>query len=244
MTTTGPVVDAPVLPDPSPPGVEHPLALRLAAVGVLVLWVGLVAATVVGGERSGTWQELRSDLLAGSVTEVSVSDGLGAGSRGYSVVEVTWRDGPLRRSAEVLQVSGPGAAARAVDSTEVSTVVRQPVPELVRGLDPGVRVTSAELSGGLELMGWRAPERLGGPFLLAWVATGVLVALVPRPRVATPAAWLWLVFGTAPVGSVAFLLLSGVLRRHAPAPGAGVDRRLTGGWALLLAVVGGSVLRG
>lgn len=61
----------------------------------------------------------------------------------------------------------------------------------------------------------------------------------PAPWRATSWAWIWLILGGGPLGSIAYLLLGGPLGLWRPRD---VNRRLTGGWAFLIALVlgGGS----
>lgn len=69
------------------------------------------------------------------------------------------------------------------------------------------------------------------------VATLFLVVNAPRPRWATRWAWFWLVMSPAlPVTAPVFLILSGPLHPTGT-PTASSGRRLTGGWAFLIAVV-------
>lgn len=92
--------------------------------------------------------------------------------------------------------------------------------------------------GGGRLFGWQTPNPLAlTALLLLLVGFGVLVS-GPAPWRATRWAWFWLLL--PPVGGIAFLLLSG------PTPGVPgprpPGRRLTGGWAFLLALPLAAVL--
>ena len=82
------------------------------------------------------------------------------------------------------------------------------------------------------MLGWRVPDPIGiVAFVLHFAGLGLLVT-GPQPWRATRWAWFWLLL--PPVGSIAFLLLSG------PTPGLPAPknprRRLSGGWALLLSL--------
>jgi hypothetical protein len=72
------------------------------------------------------------------------------------------------------------------------------------------------------------------------LATLLLLVREPQPWRATPWAWFWI--WTTPIGTPLYLLLSGPTPLL-PAP-RNPNRRLTGGWAFLLAFVLGSLLTG
>lgn len=84
-----------------------------------------------------------------------------------------------------------------------------------------------------DVFGWTAPGAFGAAAFWLLVAVIVVLAVEPEPWWATRCSWLWLVLAWPPVVGVALLLLSG------PTPGVQPprypDRRLTGGWAFLLA---------
>ena len=65
-----------------------------------------------------------------------------------------------------------------------------------------------------------------------WLAVLLLIVGGPEPWRATRWAWGWVVLLAGPLGSVAYLLLGGPLALLRPHAG---HRRLTGGWAFLLA---------
>ena len=98
---------------------------------------------------------------------------------------------------------------------------------------PDLTVTTSDESayGG---NGW-----LGVLGLAAWVWTILLVVTTPGPLRATRWAWFWLVGVLPPVGAITFLLLGGPTGLVPEREG---TRRLTGGWAFLLAFALNSVL--
>ncbi|MCI2237700.1 hypothetical protein MN205_04250 [Kineococcus sp. TRM81007] len=215
----------------------------LLAVTLVVLLV-----TLVFGERAADVQDLRVAARAGRVAGVQVVGGLPAGATGEVVQRVRWRAdwrGAWQvRSAEVRLVSDEhlvGALSDAVGEASALPVTTRDVGQAVRAWDPGVRVERVEHARGFVLS-----ARVLGATVRGWVVVllvvqslGALLVLIgaAEPWWATRWAWFWLF--SLPLGTTAFLLLSGPLpgrRQHAPG-----SRRLRGGWAFVLAVlVGGS----
>lgn len=188
-----------------------------------------VAAVIVTGQRSSSLGELTERVASGDVVAITVRGGLGPGSTGSALVEVSWRDGLLERVTEVTE-----RRSRPDRSTAVERLVAQ---------QPGLEVTRAGQESG-----WSAAVlglRVHGPLALALlslvVADLLLVALGPEPLRATRWAWAWLLLSPAGlVVGVALLLLGGHLRLvPPPAPR---SRGLTGGWAFLLFLILGAGL--
>jgi hypothetical protein len=107
-------------------------------------------------------------------------------------------------------------------------------------LQPGLRFeSSGDPSSETTFLGWRLPGWMGWPVLAWWLGCLALLVVGPRPWRATRWAWFWLL--PLPFGPLAFLLLGG------PTPGlprpADENRRLTGGWAFLLAILLGGLFR-
>lgn len=205
---------------------------------LLVCWLIVVVATVVTGERAASWDEVRTRVATGDVDTVRVVGELPARATGYSVVEVHWRHGLMRYTADVVHVRGRSARPRA--ATDGSTpVVHESPSSRLRALQPNLQVTQdQQRSDGGRLLGWQVTSSLGWvAALLFLVGLGVLVA-GPQTWRATRWAWFWLLM--PPVGAIAFLLASG------PTPGLpgprDPHRRLTGGWAFLLSLPLVSVL--
>ena len=205
---------------------------------LLVCWLIVVVATVVTGERAASWDEVRTRVATGDVDTVRVVGELPARATGYSVVEVHWRHGLMRYTADVVHVRGRSAKPRAATDGSMPVVHASPSSRL-RALQPNLRVMQdQQRSDGGRLLGWQVTGSLGWvAALLFLVGLGVLVA-GPQPWRATRWAWFWLLM--PPVGAIAFLLASG------PTPGLpgprDPHRRLTGGWAFLLSLALLSVL--
>lgn len=199
---------------------------------LLAGWVALLVALLATGSAPGTWQDLRDQVAAGKVDGVRVIGELGPGSTGYSVVEVQWRDGLLQRRTEVVQLRGPNQLPDDAAADASAPVLRSAPSRRLTALNDELQVTrdQSRQSHG-ELWGWRVPTAVGLFGLVLWLLVlGRLIA-GPRPWRATRWAWFWLLM--VPIGAPAFLLLSG------PTPGLPAPRRpgrrLTGGWAFLLA---------
>ena len=200
-------------------------------------WLLVIAAAALVGERTSSWDDVQGLVASGEVEQVRVSGELPGQGTGYALVEIHWRHGPLRYTAEVVQVRGrvsPGETAGLG-----APVVRTSPANRLSALQPGLQVTRDQrLSSGGPVLGWHVPGPVAiAAFLLTLAGLGALVS-GPEPWRATRWAWFWLLL-TPPVVSVVFLVLSG--------PTAGVPRprcphrRLTGGWAFLLFLLLGGV---
>jgi len=205
---------------------------------VLVLLVLLAtAAGLVLGSRPSSYDELRGQVADGEVATVEVDGvGLPPGHTGFTTLHVSWRDGVVRRTAEV--VSARPLSQAPTDGDRV--VIRGDVADDLDRLDPDVVVTRVpEADPGATLLGWQVPQAL------LWVHLGLLLACLgllrggAEPRRATRWAWAWPMFMLPPFGLLAFLLLA------APGPtreSVATTRRLTGGWSLLLTVLATTLL--
>jgi hypothetical protein len=199
---------------------------------LLIGWLVVLVLAVVTGERTTSWSELRSLVASGEVDSVRVTGELPARSTGSATVRVHWRHGSLRHAAEVVQVRGPARTARGRRGGEdARPVVRERPSALLTELQPELRVTrDRRYESGGQLAGWWvSPPVALGAFLLFVTGLGLLIG-GPQPWRATRWAWFWLQL--PPVGTLAFLLLTG------PTPGLpgprNEHRRLTGRWAFLL----------
>ncbi len=208
-------------------------ALVVAAAGMLVV-------AVLTGDRRAGLGELEDALRSGAVESVTVVGGLPPGSVGSGVQEVLWQDGLLTRRSPVWQ-SSDGTAPPA---GEGPPVVTPDVGHSLHAAHPGREVRREEHQGAWsEVVGFRLSGAAATGALV--VLLGALTCLVvgPPPWRATRWAWFWLLL--TPPGLLAFLLLGGPGPLTGPHPGA---RRLTGGRALLLALLlgalGGGVLGG
>jgi hypothetical protein len=208
---------------------------------LLIGWLLLGASAVGVGERSSSFHELESSVASGDVREVTVvDDSLTPDSHGYATVEVHWRDGLVRHTVTVISAQ-PRRAAPDRPSRGGSTVVTGNVADRLRASRPGLRVETREgYQTGTSYLGLQVPWWLGGAAAGLALFTFCLLIGGPEPWRATRWAWFWLLGTGFPLGMVAFLLLSGPTPLPPPRrPG----RRLTGGWAFLLAFVLSNVFR-
>jgi hypothetical protein len=201
---------------------------------LLVGWILVLVAVPLSGERSATWPELRALVAAGEVETVRVSGEMSGRWTGYSIVEVHWRHGWQRHRAEVVQVSGRGQRDEAEAAADRDVQVIQAAPSSrLTALQPALQVTRDQRrSSDGPLLGWHVPSAVALPAFALFAAGFVLLVAGPAPWRATRWAWFWLLL--PPVGGIVFLVLSG------PTPGVprprDERRRLTGGWAFLLAI--------
>lgn len=213
----------------SPARLDRVVAWVLLA-GVVLMYVS--AALV--GERETYLADLRAAIATGEVTEVRMSEGLAEGDRGYVGVRIAWQQHGISYSTTVTQASGERQARQARRGSTTPVVVGD-VAEFLATDGRQVRVagTTEHPSGtSTEVLGLTVPGRFFVAQLVIACATLLLIG-AREPWRATRWAWAWLVLLT-PVGVPAFLLLggtTGLLRPRVP------QRRLTGGWALLLALL-------
>ncbi|HEU5037427.1 MAG TPA: hypothetical protein VFT70_10495 [Nocardioides sp.] len=215
-------------PLPAPPRTPRTRSgLELRWRWVLVIgWLALLVAAAVTGTRQATWQDLRTAVADRDVRSVSTTPGLGPEARGSTPVEVTWRDGVVRYRTEVREARPRRRAAppRVVADVE----------DTLTSLQPGLTVTHHDwTSSSSQLLGWRVSAWFARVGIALGLFTLILLLTQPEPWRATRWAWFWLLW--SPLGLAAYLVLSGptgVL----PAP-RDERRRLTGGWAFLLAIV-------
>ncbi|KRE95493.1 hypothetical protein ASG76_07550 [Nocardioides sp. Soil774] len=202
---------------------------RWRLVGLLLATMALATAAlmITTGQRPATYADLLADVATSEVDEVQF-----VGSDGLGTVELRWTvlAGVLDQYA-VVQVGDD----RSYNAWGDTTFVTSDDPrETLRSINRSVRITVGP-SGGTPsetFMEWRVP----GPVALLAMATwlGVLLLIIggPEPWRATRWAWGWALLLAGPLGGVAYLLLGGPLGVVRPHPG---HRRLTGGWAFLLA---------
>lgn len=208
----------------------------------VVLIVAALVLTAVGGllgERPATLATLERQVASGEVDVVRVIQGLGPTGRGAATVEAHWRIGLRGYWVEVVEARPRRAAHEVASNGDVPVITRDLASRLTE-LQPGLRIEPMSWPNvETEFFGWRLPGWFG--WLLLPTALAVLALLVagPRPWRATRWAWFWLM--ALPPGVFAFLLLGGPTR-GLPAP-SDDSRRLTGGWAFLLAIVLGGAFR-
>ena len=208
---------------------------RLVAWALLATLAVLGAALVLSGERESSLGELRQAVVAGEVAEVGLSEGLPVGADGWTHVRVRWQGRFVDEVTTVVQASDPRAAGRAERGTDAPVVIGEVAEAL--GLDAaGVRVVEipAVRSGtSIALVGITGPGWLALGYL-AVLAAALVLSSAREPWWATRWAWGWLMLLVPVAGVVGFLLLggpTGLARPRHP------DRRLTGGWGFLLALL-------
>lgn len=215
-----------------------PTRLTLAA-----LWIFVLAASAVVGERQATLTDLLNAVASGRVSKVQVAGALPAGSSGWATLDVHWRQGLVAHRATVVQASPDSQPEAAVAGSSAESVITTDVATLIRDRAPNakVEVSHVRASSAAKVLGWYVPS-----WMLWIVAIGLAVTLGlivngPEPWRATRWGWAWAVFFMGPIGAAAFAALSGptpLMSR--PKHGA---RRATGGWALLLGMVLGPMIR-
>lgn len=200
---------------------------------LLACWVLVVLAVPVLGAQPTSLARLEGAVAAGQVQAVRIEGGLPPHSSGDATAEVYWRSGLIRHRSEVVEAR-PRHAARG-DAAQDGVVVTRNIGARLSALQSHLLVSRYpnSLSSYATLWGWDMPSWLGLVTIGLALASLYLLVNGPQPWRATRWAWFWLM--ASPVGIAAFLLLSGptplVPAHRNP------DRRLTGGWALLLSIV-------
>lgn len=211
-------------------------------VGVLVI----VGAGWFGGARQASYDSLRGDVAAGRVHRVEMVGGLPAGAQGTAMAAFRWRAGGYWHIAEATVASSPGVGnGMSTESTVLYGDVVAQLGALAPNRDLQVVRTGSEIAGYSQIAGWRVPDWAIPVAMFIWLGAIFVLINGPEPRFATRWAWFWLLIcPLVPVVVVAFLALSRPLRPTGEQTGP-VGRRLTGGWAFLLAFVvfGGVTLR-
>ena len=205
---------------------------RLTGLAFAILWLVTAVLFVQLGEKQSDLNRLVGSVSDGSVTQVEVV-GLPQepGWRGRVRVTLKWHGSVLSRFAEVT-VDSHREHSRTVQGDEI---VGDPAELLRASAFPReLSITYSDYTGFREWHGWRGPEVPAVLGLAAWFGTILLAGAGPQPWRATSWAWIWLILLSGPLGSVAYLLLGGPLGLWRPRD---LSRRLTGGWAFLLAIV-------
>jgi hypothetical protein len=197
-------------------------------------WLLVIVAVPVFGERTASWQDLRELASSQKVDSVRISSELPADATGFATIQLHWRHGLLRYQAEVVQVRGSDERP-----SHAKVILHSSPSSLLARLQPDVHIARGErYLGGVNLFGWQTPDVLGIPAAVLFFAGLALLVGGPEPWRATRWAWFWLLF--PPIGGIAFLLLAGPVPA-VPRP-RDLSRRLTGGWAFLLAIPLAAVL--
>ncbi|PWN02340.1 hypothetical protein DJ010_14630 [Nocardioides silvaticus] len=213
---------------------------RRIGTALLVGWVMLLASTLLVGEREASPDSLEHAIASGNVQDIEAAGGLGRAS-GTAMLELRWRDGihryyaevremrPMRQNDYVIARSRPGQPPR----------VRAGLVERLQQAYPDLRVAKvgdpALPTVESELLGWRLPGWTAGVGLVLTLGTLLLLIAGPQPWRATKWAWFWLSGLAPPLGQLAYLVVGGPTPLGRP-PARGA-RRLTGGWAFLVAVL-------
>jgi hypothetical protein len=205
---------------------------RLTGLALAILWLATAVSVVLVGEKRADLHTLLVAVGDGSVTEVEIVGlPIDPDWRGRAQVTLKWRGQVLERFAEVVVDTRrrPGSSeVRDRIVGDPATYVRSGAPR------PNLDVTYSRHTGFQEWREWRAPGWVAAIGLTAWFGTVMLAGAGPQSWRATPWAWIWLILFSGPLGAVAYLLLGGPLGLWRPREPA---RRLTGGWAFLIAMV-------
>lgn len=210
------------------------LGWRRLRLGLLTVWVILLALVPILGAREASLTDLRGELEAGRVASVQMTRGLPDGATGFATAQISWQDGWIVRVTSVANASDPSVS---VPTPGPDDVVVGDLEQQLHGWDRSgsLRVLADDqhpLSGTM-LVGWHVPAGVGAAGLGLWVLTLWLLYAGPQPWRATRWAWFWMVLGpVAVVGVPLFLSLGGPLRRESRTRER--EQRLTGGWAFLL----------
>jgi hypothetical protein len=226
---------------------EAPAVPRRQLAWVFIGWtlvatcLVLLGTILLAGERPASYAELRAAVADGRVDEIRVEGGLDDHSEGIGGATVHWQEGLRGRVTSVTETSSR-RDARSVGTG--ASIIQGRVDDQLTELDPGLRTSRSDGYASYNEIGpWRVPGWTSGAMVVLYLgALGLLIA-GPKPWRATRWAWLWLLGSVPIVGALAFLLLGG---STSVLPPARPERRLTGGWAFLLAMVihaaAGSVL--
>ncbi|RMB61780.1 hypothetical protein EAX62_03945 [Tessaracoccus antarcticus] len=206
----------------------------------LVVWIFVMAVAVTIGSRTGQLSDLESDLKAGGVTSVMVTPGLPPGAEGVTTQSVFWRSGVLNHRADVLMITPGDESLASPSSGDMAVRWGYDIAQHITDEDSAVLITripqrsSYGVVYGFEVPMWLLVFALAG-------AVGTFTVLVsgPQPWRATRWAWLWIII-SAGIGPPLFLILAG------PTPPLRSPReqhrRLTGGWAFVVALLCQSLL--
>jgi len=204
-------------------------------------WLVLTALAVSTSPGEATLDELESAVASGELDTIRVAGGLptGPGHHGFANLRIGWRDGLIRHEVVVREASPVDAEARDTDLD----VVPAGLVERIKVEHPDLHVerTSYDYPTGpvLEVFGRESTGPIAWGGLVLMLSTLALLIAGPEPRRATRWAWFWLLGLAPPLGMLGFLVLGApTVKLVEPGPG---SRRLTGGWAFLLAVLLGGL---
>ena len=202
---------------------------------VALLWLVALVVILLVGERRADLGALHGGLADGSITDVRIT-GLPEGGvhGGFATVRFDWEERFLNRYTEIVVVSSERTADRPTNSDDLPVVDGDPVVTL-ENLQPDLGIVRDEFRSGtsFEAGGWVVRGWASQPVILLWLATLFTLMGGPQPWRATRWAWFWVILASPLFGAVAYALLGGPLAAVRPGDRA---RRLTGGWAFLIAV--------
>lgn len=198
-----------------------------ARLALAISWVLALVLLAVVYERPVDLEDLYAAVDSGLVEQVEVGGGLQAGSTGYATVVVRWRQGWYVHRVEAVHANPADAAPLDTDREVVIEDLATTLHDLNANLDIIV-ADRADTDA--------APRWLSLPMVGLWLASLFVLVNGPLPWRATRWGWFWLI--VPPLGPVVFLVLSGPTR-HLPPP-RNTARRLTGGWAFVIALILGS----
>lgn len=202
---------------------------------VALLWLAALVVILLVGERRDDLGALHGSLADGSVTQVEITglpeDGV---QDGFATVRLSWESDFLNRYTEIVVVSPEPTAESLTNSEDLPVVVGDPVVTL-ENLQPDVEIVREEFRSGtsLEAGGWVLRGWASQPVMLLLLATLFMLMGGPQPWRATRWAWFWIILASPLFGAVAYAVLGGPLAAVRPRDRA---RRLTGGWAFLIAM--------
>lgn len=205
---------------------------RLTGLAFALLWLVTAVLWVQLGEKRSDLNQLMASISEGSVTHVEIV-GLPQepGWRGRTQITLKWQGSVLSRFVQVTVDSH----RKRNWTVEGDHIVGDPEKYLQASAFPrDLDITYSSHTGYQEWHGWRGPDVSAMLGLTAWFGTVLLAGAGPQPWRATQWGWIWLILFGGPLVSVAFLLLGGPLGLCRPRD---LSRRLTGGWAFLLAMV-------
>ena len=218
------------------------LRARRSGWALLACCTVLLACAFMFGERASTLPELEAQVAAGDVRAVRLSGGMSSAGQGFSVVEVHWRHGSRAYTTKVIEAR-PRHEGREAADDGVTALIAEDLGSRLEKMQPGIRVDRVARSTGLsaDAFGWHFTGWIFWALLFEYLCTLGLVIWGPEPRRATRWAWFWLISAAAPLTAMVFLVLGGAISRL---PAHDTTRRLTGGWAFLLAGAIAAVLSG
>jgi hypothetical protein len=204
---------------------------------VLAGWILLVVALPFVGERTANWGDVHDLVASRKVHSVVIDNELPPSDNASGKVIIHWRHGVLRYVTTVRQTNHVvfGEDYSEYNNDDVTEYLNVAPSDRLRELQPGLKVTRGPGSSAYEnkLLGFVTQWPYGNLKIFFWLVGLTVLVAGPQPWRATRWAWFW--WCTNPLGIAAFLLLSGPLVRWTKPER--VNRRLTGGWSFLLAVV-------